>query len=211
LQLRRELEIKLSPGAAQIYQEAIGTLGKPGNPERQAICCYLLRELMHSFTRDLIGLRTDPLTSGDLVRWVEQEWKMLASSPARFKRDGGWRFNPWQPIAAFLRALGEQLGIHRNDFPKHRELRLRAFRLLDPDLGELDEADVLALMKDWEKFERYFNGVLHHGKDPADCEETVAAFERFVGERLNPARPPVFATRRRISDLVKEAETNAQP
>ena len=211
LELRRELEAKLSPGAAQIYQEAIGALGKPGNLERHAICCYLLRELMDSFPRALIGLRSDPLTSGGVVTWVETEWNTLASDPGRFKRDGGWRFNPWRPIADFLRTLGEQLGIYRKDFPKHRELRLRAFRLLDPDLGELDEPDVLTLMKNWEKFERYFNGVLHHGKDPADCENTVAAFDRFVGERLNPARPPVFATRRRISDLVKEAETSAQP
>ena len=205
--LRRQLEVQVSPRAARIYEAAIAVLNLGANPERHAISCYLMRELIDEIPRAKINQRIEPMTAGSVVGWVETEWGRFARDPERIKPDGGWRHWPWRPLAAFLHAIGDKLKIYRADYPQKRDLRFQAMLLIDPGLAALDEKARRALMKALEDFEGHFNAVLHHNKDDLGTTEAhIAGFEQYLGRLLNP---PVFANRTRIAQLVAEAEGHA--
>jgi hypothetical protein len=205
--LRTQLEGQVSPKAARIYEAAIAALNPDANPERHAISCYLMRELIDEIPKAKINRSIDPMTAGSVVGWVETEWGRFAGDPARIKRDGGWRHWPWEPLAKFLRSIGEKLKIYRADFPQKRDLRFQALLLIDPGLAALDDKARLSFMKALEGYEGHFNAVLHHSKDdPAATEAQIADFEQYLGRILNP---PVFANRARIAQLIARAEGRA--
>lgn len=205
--LRGELASKISPEVSRIYWEAIRVLDDSSNPERHAVCCYLLREIQDALPRDLIGRKSEPKTAGYVIDWVETEWKRLAETPGRVESDGRWKGRLQGSVATFLYKLGTRVGLYRADHPRHKDQHLRAFMVLDPALGGISERARLDLVNAWMQFTAYFNGGLHHNRlDPVECEAQVRAFEEFVGKRLNP---PTFANRDRIAQLVREVEGRA--
>jgi hypothetical protein len=207
--LREELEGKVSPEASRIYWEAVRILDDASNPERHAICCYLLREVQNEFPNALLKRKVRPLGSSHVIDYAKQRWDEISTDRRWVSAAGRWQGQVVGALAKFLRKLGERIREYRGDHPRFRDEHLRAFMVLDPGLGEIDEKQQGDLLDAWNEFRRFFNGHLHHdAADPAACEQAVRSFETFVGNRLNP---PTTANMEAIARLVREAEANANP
>jgi hypothetical protein len=206
LALRADVEREIAPWVAQIYQEAIRALQDPSNPERLGICCYLLREVLDAIPRVKLNKKVEGGKANDLIIQLDTHWNARANDPKRMEADNKtWRHEPWMPLAKFLQRMGELLSAYRSDWPRKRALRARAFELLNPRIGSMERKEFVDYMEALEEIERFFNAVLHHDKnDATECEEQVAAFERFLADLINA--PRFFANRRLIEQLVKEAE-----
>lgn len=189
---------------ADMYFGALDVLTRGGNPDRHALAAHGIRELLEKLPRhlDVPVDAAKPLGLTARARNLTDAWEKWSGSAVidgALTRDGSKLFAALQEFCAGVRA----------DMPTRVEQAAAAVRGLDLNPIKLPPPIESLHVQQWREFEGFFIGVSHHTRTTNDKEfaQYVAAFERFLLERLRPRTFDDFAA---IDELLAGGHDDAQ-
>jgi len=186
-----------------MYIGALQVLRQRENPDRFALCAHGIREILEKLPEYLdLPLERKDASLTAKVRELQNAWSKVAR-----EADGA----EWMTkgVERFLKVVVAQFFAW---FERHQPKRVdrvkKIFRGLDPGAGQLPPPIEDLRLKEWDRFNDYFQDVSHHRvlTTDAEIENWLTALERFLLDRL---KPRTFEDHAEIDKLIAEGEADA--
>lgn len=211
---KRESEGLESWGLSRIYIGALSVIGFSNNPDRLAQSAHSFRELMEKIAWSIAPLEVSRKKGGtpslkSLVnQFADRCYKEKAKSVNH--DNGNWSGNIDKHTATILRSVDGFIVEANNLSPPKAQQGKKLLKHTDLQPYPLPEAIEELRLKEWRTYDEYFQKVAHHGATSTETDflSWVVRFEEFLLARLapKPSRP-----KKKLLEIIKEGETNAQP
>lgn len=195
---------------ADMYLGALYALSRADNPERFSQAAQSMRELLEK-----LAIQFDGAPAGVSLEWASDQIKSIESEllKAREKSrcfDGTpkrWSGEIDQIVRRLLIRV-ERAVDRRRAAPTWRDHQRRFLGATDTHGGELTEEQETAILEEWKRFNKFFQGTAHHKFEP-----TPLAFERMMYECnefvLARIRVTTFTRITQLDEIVTDAERDA--